>query len=487
MAANQYQKYYSYHQWLDRADALKSNARYLRLQLRRRFRVVVDRHLYLRRRVSFSSGTSSSSGDGRYSSVVDRWLDRARDFRRKSLSSSSAISRIKRVKQQIYAEEESAIARMVQAVAVPILGNVCHVFMHGLNRVQIYGAEKLVNAVKQKSKEKPLVTVSNHVASIDDPFVIASLLPPSVLMDAQNLRWTLCASDRCFKNPATSAFFRSVKVLPVSRGDGIYQKGMDIAISKLNSGGWVHIFPEGSRSRDGGKTTGSAKKGVGRLVVDADNTPMVVPFVHTGMQEIMPIGAKFPRIGKTVTVLIGDPMEFDDLLNGEGTEFESRGDLYDAISSRIGQRLQHLKIQVDNLALDQHRPTQELSVPSINRATGILQHIDWESFGMDSHAFFSDESTLTAQGRQNEEVVTSHQEPSISDHDNTNLTQVADNGGMMSRIQRSLDSVEFMGFAARGMLQNRLLDLSDRYKKPSPLRAWKQLLESSYGRSVQLC
>lgn len=66
--------------------------------------------------------------------------------------------------------------------------------------------------------------VSNHVASMDDPLVIASLLPPQVLLDARNLRWTLCATDRCFKNPVTSAFFRSVKVLPVSRGDGIYQE-----------------------------------------------------------------------------------------------------------------------------------------------------------------------------------------------------------------------------------------------------------------------
>lgn len=33
--------------------------------------------------------------------------------------------------------EESFILRMLQAVAVPVLGNVCHVFMHGLNRVQV--------------------------------------------------------------------------------------------------------------------------------------------------------------------------------------------------------------------------------------------------------------------------------------------------------------------------------------------------------------
>lgn len=62
------------------------------------------------------------------------------------------------------------------------------------------------------------------MASVDDPLVIASLLPRSVLLDAYNLRWTLCATDRCFSNPVMSAFFRCVKVLPVSRGDGIYQK-----------------------------------------------------------------------------------------------------------------------------------------------------------------------------------------------------------------------------------------------------------------------
>jgi monolysocardiolipin acyltransferase len=160
----------------------------------------------------------------------------------------------------------------------------------------------LHDALLNRPKNKPLVTVSNHVASVDDPFVIASLLPPKFLLDARNLRWTLCATDRCFKNPVTSAFSRSVKVLPISRGEGIYQQGMDIAISKLNNGGWVHIFPEGSRSRDGGKTMGSAKRGIGRLILDADTLPMVVPFVHTGMQDIMPVGASVPRIGKTVSI-----------------------------------------------------------------------------------------------------------------------------------------------------------------------------------------
>ncbi|GFZ07082.1 phospholipid/glycerol acyltransferase family protein [Actinidia rufa] len=279
-------------EWIERGDLWKNKARSLQLRLRDRFRVAVDRH---HRRPRFS--------DGYFSSTMQRWLQRFRSFRRDSLPSTSGFYR-KRVGKDIGAEENSVITRMLQAVAVPVIGNACHVFMHGLNRVQIYGAEKLHQALLNRPAKQPLITVSNHVASMDDPLVIASLLPRSILLDAHRLRWTLCATDRCFRNPVTSAFFRSVKVLPLSRGDGIYQKGMDMAISKLNNGGWVHIFPEGSRSRDGGRTMGSAKRGVGRLVLDSDNIPLVVPFVHIGMQDIMPIGAKFPRIGKTVSILV---------------------------------------------------------------------------------------------------------------------------------------------------------------------------------------
>lgn len=41
------------------------------------------------------------------------------------------------VSKNFSAEEDSVILRMLQAVAVPVIGNVCHVFMHGLNRIQV--------------------------------------------------------------------------------------------------------------------------------------------------------------------------------------------------------------------------------------------------------------------------------------------------------------------------------------------------------------
>ena len=56
-----------------------------------------------------------------------------------------------------------------------------------------------------------LITVSNHVAALDDPLVTCALLPPGALLRPQQLRWTLCATDRCFTSARASAFFRAGK------------------------------------------------------------------------------------------------------------------------------------------------------------------------------------------------------------------------------------------------------------------------------------
>ncbi|GKU97702.1 hypothetical protein SLEP1_g10810 [Rubroshorea leprosula] len=461
-------------QRIDRSDLWKTKALALQLRLRERFRVgvAVDRHLDCR----------SVLADRYFSSTVRRWLRRFRDFRVDSLPSSSAFYR-KRVSKDFVAEDDSVMFRMLQAVAVPLIGNVCHVFMNGLNRVQVYGLEKLHDALLNRPKDKPLITISNHVASMDDPLVIASLLPPRVLLDAHKLRWTLCATDRCFRNPVTSGFFRSVKVLPVSRGDGIYQQGMDMAISKLNRGGWVHIFPEGSRSRDGGKTVRSPKRGVGRLVLDTDNTPMVLPFVHTGMQDVMPIGANFPRIGKTVTVLVGDPIDFDDLLNEEVSKDVSRGKLYDAVALRIGKRLHELKVQVDRLALEQSAQLQNHLVQGAEKAAYILHQVDWDSFGLGSHDMEVDSMQRGPSPQPNTKVP--HQEVSASDR-YFRMEFSSFECGLASRMRSYMDPTELMGFAARGLYTN-YRSRNASVSNASPLRVWKQFLEDNLLRHWNTC
>ncbi|XP_040380087.1 uncharacterized protein LOC102720486 isoform X1 [Oryza brachyantha] len=465
-------------------------ARVVGAQIRSRFRVgvaPVDRRWLWRRRA-----------DGRAASeAVRQWTERVRalwqrdkgtDRSSSSLPGtsqaaaagkpSSAALRFyrKKVGKDVDGVEDSVIIRSLQALAVPLIGNACHVFMHGFNSVQIYGAEKLQQALQERPKGKPLLTVSNHVAAMDDPFVIASILPPSVMLEAQKLRWTLCATDRCFTNPILSTFFRSVKVLPVSRGDGIYQKGMDMALSKLNSGGWVHIFPEGSRSKDGGKTIAPAKRGVGRLVMDADSLPVVIPFIHTGMQDIMPVGKRIPRAGKRVIVVVGDPINFDDLIihNSDETQHISRGILYDKATERIGQRLQKLKAEVDRLAAEQKSELQHYHArDTMSYGTQLWQQVDWEAFGIGSSMLLSPEPSdvqeppkqakpaLLLEPEQAKPEL--HLEPEQAMPElqlQQGIPATPPNAAISSNFSVPLwfrhhtDPSELVGFAARGMLKN---------------------------------
>ncbi|KAJ1286961.1 hypothetical protein BS78_03G392700 [Paspalum vaginatum] len=454
-------------------------------QIRNRFRVApVDRRWLW------------PQADGRVATeAVRRWSDRVRALlqRGRGADQSSSTSTDtspeaaakpssralkfyrKKVGKEVDGIEDSVIFRSLQALAVPLIGNACYIFMHGLNSVQIYGAEKLHQALQGRPKGKPLLTVSNHVAAMDDPFVIASLLPPSVMLEAQKLRWTLCATDRCFTNPVLSTFFRSVKVLPVSRGDGIYQKGMDMALSKLNSGGWVHIFPEGSRSRDEGKTIAPAKRGVGRLVMDADSLPVVIPFVHTGMQDIMPVGKRIPRAGKRVIVVVGDPINFDDLLveNSDDTQLISRGTLYDRATQRIGQRLQELKVQVDRLAAQQQSELQNRNVS--NDGYLLWQQVDWEGFGIGSSMLSSEPSLVQEPSKEAEPEPLLGVEQSVSAAPNAATSY---NVAVPHWFQRHVDPSELMGFAARGLIKNRKF-LEESYRElqePGTLDAgwWSQ-------------
>ncbi len=45
----------------------------------------------------------------------------------------------------------------------------------------------------------------------------------------------------------------------------------------------------------------------------ARRTPIVLPFFHSGMGDVMPRGAAFPRVGKKVHVNVGEPIDLTDL------------------------------------------------------------------------------------------------------------------------------------------------------------------------------
>lgn len=98
-----------------------------------------------------------------------------------------------------------------QSLVLAGVGSACKAFLHGASRTSISGAEVLAGAL-ERPPGQALITVSNHVGAIDDPLITAALVPQKYLLRPEALRWTMCASDRCFKSRLLAPFFQAAKV-----------------------------------------------------------------------------------------------------------------------------------------------------------------------------------------------------------------------------------------------------------------------------------
>lgn len=177
-------------------------------------------------------------------------------------------------------------------------------------------------------------------------------------------------------------------------------------------------------------------------------------------------------------VLIGDPISFDDLLNEEKIQHMSRGKLYDAVSSRIGHRLQELKVQVEKLSIEHSIQLQNHLMQTREWAAGILHQVDWESFGMESYLPSVDDSLsrleIQAQMKLN---VTNTQDTTPSER--PLRMAFSYEGGIVSRIRGYMDPTELMGFAARGLFLNRRAEEKlASIQEIRPLKVWRQFLEA---------
>lgn len=127
------------------------------------------------------------------------------------------------------------------------------------------------------------------------------------------IRWSLTAHNICFTNSLHSKFFARGKCVPVIRGAGVHQRAMDYCIQKLNEGQWVHVFPEGKVNMD--HSFIRFKWGVGRLVAESKVLPIIIPFWHCGMDQVLP--NEYPyrfRWGKQVLVNFGQPIDLNDVM-----------------------------------------------------------------------------------------------------------------------------------------------------------------------------
>jgi len=104
-----------------------------------------------------------------------------------------------------------------------LTGCISRVFLNVFHDVKLYRHEYLLEAILNRDKDRPVITVANHNSCLDDPVLTSFIVPNRTLVDTRFVRWAWCAREICFPNQAFSAFFRAAQGIPIDRGMGVHQ------------------------------------------------------------------------------------------------------------------------------------------------------------------------------------------------------------------------------------------------------------------------
>ena len=187
-------------------------------------------------------------------------------------------------------------------------------YMNVLNTTNIHNKHYLERALFHRPPGQPLLSFSNHTSTVDDPLVLAAMTP----LSGHPMRHILGAEEVVMGGTFAHQWFftKAGRVLPVRRGAGPFQPGLDAAIHLMSTRAiWLHIFVEGKVHPHSQHLLTPIKHGIARVVLECKPRPLLLPFVHTGMEHVKPYGSMLPRINKNVDVYVGEPIDSGRLVN----------------------------------------------------------------------------------------------------------------------------------------------------------------------------
>lgn len=178
------------------------------------------------------------------------------------------------------------------------------------------------------------VLAPNHVSYVD-PFAI------SHFMIDNNIPPRFLAKDTIMEVRVIGRILRATEQIPVYRGTDGAAESLRAAVTAVNDGAVVTIYPEGTMTRDPGGWPMSGRTGAVRVAL-ATGKPLV-PVMQWGPQEIMWPYRKefrlFPR--KTMHVRVGKPLDLADFEGKPLTE-----DLLHEATDRLMDELTRLMIEL---------------------------------------------------------------------------------------------------------------------------------------------
>ncbi|KAG0305746.1 hypothetical protein BGZ98_003636 [Dissophora globulifera] len=257
------------------------------------------------------------------------------------------------------------------------VGAVSKTFMTFGAYTGVHNMNPFLKILYDPHRTRPILTVTNHTSTADDPLLWGALPWKCYLNPTKTIRYALGAQELCYPNKPVGAFFRCGQIVPVIRGNGIYQPAIDKSVDLLKSGRWVHIFPEGKINQTDHLIR--LKWGVGRVLTEYGGPPIaeggkpmhelempiVIPIYHLGMEDILRLfpdnsSPLFPKLGMPLTIVFGEPIDFGTLMQeykeGKIQEVEARikmtERIYEAMDElkQVALRLQ--KEQADRAEMD---------------------------------------------------------------------------------------------------------------------------------------
>ncbi len=244
-------------------------------------------------------------------------------------------------------EKPDILFKLISNLMVGVIINpAIYVFMNLLNRTRVSGRKNIWGL------KPPWILASNHLTLLDDLFIEPVILFPQIYFGYRYIPYHAPEERNFYRRRLISWFMRQSKSIPVVRGKGLNQIGVDRLIEAVKDGGILHIYPEGTRSRSG--DIGSAKPGVGRIVQET-GVP-VVPVYHQGLEQVLPIGAGFPKIGKEIRISIGKPIRFDTAIE-PGRELQRWKEISEEILEAIREQQQ---VAIRRWGFRPTRPAEEL-------------------------------------------------------------------------------------------------------------------------------
>jgi len=174
----------------------------------------------------------------------------------------------------------------------------------------------------------PVILASNHSSFLDPPLVGSGV----------HREINYLARKSLFRFPLFGVILRKVRAVPVDR-DGGGAAGLKVVLDRLNAGGAIILFPEGTRSFDG--KLQPARSGIGLTVIKS--SAPVVPVRVFGTYDAWGRHIRIPRPHKVV-LKYGKPMYFTELRAEAKTCSKDRlKQIYQQIADEIMTAIRHLE------------------------------------------------------------------------------------------------------------------------------------------------